>query len=120
MFETISISLSGWAGSPIRNSPLAMLQFLQQHQDKIDELLRNHWYRKRGSISSVAIDEHSIDFSNATSGIFKVKYQVSFTFACEDVVHDHREEMNIKFQISDDKRALILSSEPEPERIDEL
>ena len=120
MLETITISLGETVGKGILNNRLGLLFFLQKQNDKVRELLRNHWYRKRGSILTTSIDEDSIYFSNQRSGYFTTKYQLSFTFACEDITHVHDERMKITFLLSDDLMTLSLQSEPDPERVDEL
>ena len=120
MFETITLSLEEAIGKGIVNNRLGLLFFLQQHGDKLRELLRNHWYRKRGSMLTVSIDEDSIHFSGPKAGYFLTKYQLSFTFACEDITNIQDERMKITFFLSDDLTRFTMQSETEPERIDEL
>lgn len=120
MFETVIISLEGTIGQSILRNRVGLLFFLKQHNESLRELLRNHWYRKRGSILTASVDEDSIYFSNQHTGFFTIKYQLSFTFACEDITHIHDERMKITFSLSDDLTTLSLQSEPEPERVDEL
>lgn len=93
-----------------------IVDFLTKHQASLQAMIESYWFTKKANVLNLSLLSESIRFTTAVSGMFIVKYTVSYFFACDDITTNNQETMTCTFDVDLGRHALTITGEKEPER----
>lgn len=86
------------------------------HREGLQAMIESYWFAKKANVLNLSLSPGSIRFTTAVSGMFIVKYTVSYFFACDDVTINNQEAMTCTFDADLSRHVLTITGEKEPER----
>jgi hypothetical protein len=88
-----------------------------QHLADVQTMIESYWFAKKANVQNLSLPPGSIRFTTAVSGMFIVKYTVSYFFACDDITKNNQETMTCTFDVDLGRHAVTITGEKEPERM---
>lgn len=121
MQENVTLNITSEVVAAVINNEAdkeqRIVDFIMKHQADLQAMIASYWFTRKANVLNVSVPGDGIRFTTAVSGMFVVKYTVSYFFACDDITTNKQETMTCTFDVDLGRHAITITGEKEPERV---